>query len=231
MLYRINKEIQRSFFKLLKLIFNKFDTSLLREFNEFIRIKTSGEQRYQKLKNVRVIPGSFIDDNTNIGKYSYIGPNCVIYKTNIGKFTSIGPEVHINPISHPTNFLSTHDFQYASNDGYFKNLVGLKNSQFQPSMNVNIGNDCWIGTRSIIMGDVTIGDGAIIGANAVVTKDVPPYAIVVGTPAKIIRYRFSEDIIEDLLNIKWWDLNEEQLRSLPFDNIKECISILKSRIG
>ncbi len=74
-----------------------------------------------------------------------------------------------------------------------------------------------------------IGDGAIVGSNAVVTKNVPPYAIVGGIPARIIKYRFDKKIIERLLKIKWWDLPEEQLTNLPFDNVDECLNILENQ--
>jgi serine acetyltransferase len=76
---------------------------------------------------------------------------------------------------------------------------------------------------------VVIGDGAIVGSNAVVTKNVPPYAIVGGIPARIIKYRFDKKIIERLLKIKWWDLPEEQLTNLPFDNVDECLNILENQ--
>ncbi len=76
-----------------------------------------------------------------------------------------------------------------------------------------IGNDVWIGVNALILDGVKIGDGVIIGANAVVTKDVPAFAIVVGSPAKIIRYRFSDKIIENLLRIKWWDKEAADLQS------------------
>lgn len=82
---------------------------------------------------------------------------------------------------------------------------------------VTIGNDVWIGTRVIIMGGVKIGNGAVIGAGAIVTKDVPDYAIAVGVPAKVVKYRFSPDIIEKLLELQWWNLSEEELK----ENIKE----------
>ena len=92
---------------------------------------------------------------------------------------------------------------------------------------VTVGNDVWIGARAIIMDGIKIGDGAIIGANSVVTKDVPPYAIVAGCPAKLIRYRFSEDVINKLLELCWWDYPKEFIvNNLPFDDVEECIKIL-----
>lgn len=88
---------------------------------------------------------------------------------------------------------------------------------------VIIGNDVWIGSHALILGGVKIGDGAVIGAGAVVTKDVPPYAVVGGVPARIIKYRFSQEIIDKLLEIKWWNLPEnilkENIKLFQTDNI------------
>ena len=81
---------------------------------------------------------------------------------------------------------------------------------------VSIGNDVWIGARVIVLGGVTIGNGAVIGAGSVVTRDVPPYAVVAGTPARLIRYRFEEPVIRRLEELRWWDKPEEELkRALP----------------
>ena len=82
--------------------------------------------------------------------------------------------------------------------------------------------------RHTYMDGLTIGDGAVIGANAVVTRDVPPYAIVGGIPARIIRYRFEPEIIEKLLALQWWNLPDEQIAALPFDDVAECIRILEA---
>ena len=92
---------------------------------------------------------------------------------------------------------------------------------------ITIGNDVWIGDGAFIKNGVTIGDGAIIGARAVVTKDIPPYAIVVGVPAKILKYRFSEQIIDRLLNTKWWNLDDSIIKKLPYYDIDKCLKILE----
>ena len=91
------------------------------------------------------------------------------------------------------------------------------------------GNDVWIGRGAFIKNGLTLGDGCGIGARSVVTKDVPPYAIVAGNPAKLIRYRFSEDIIEKLLELKWWELDDDFLRLLPFEDMQKCISMLEQK--
>lgn len=90
-----------------------------------------------------------------------------------------------------------------------------------------IGNDVWIGQNAVIMDGVKIGDGAIVAAGAVVTKDVAPYAIVGGVPAKLIKYRFDEATIKDLLRLKWWELSDKEILSLPVNDVKESIKRLK----
>jgi phosphonate metabolism protein (transferase hexapeptide repeat family) len=148
--------------------------------------------------------------NTVIGDYSYVNPASVILESTIGKFCSIGSGVQIVLGSHPTDFVSTHPVFY-SNSKPFKTYS--KENYVQEYLPVSIGNDVWIGDGALVMGGVSIGDGAVVAARAVVTKDVPPYAIVGGVPAKIIRYRFNENEISQLLKIKWWDWEESKIQS------------------
>ena len=163
----------------------------------------------------------------NIGKHSYYASGLIIESedTVIGKYCSISYNVVIGASQHPTNWLSTSPIQYANNvlDFPTKHICNIGIT----SKPCYIGNDVWIGTKAVIMHDITIGDGAIIGSGAVVTHDVPPYAIVVGVPAKILRYRFDEKTIKQLLELKWWNLPEEQVAELPFDDIKACIQQIK----
>ena len=169
-----------------------------------------------------------------IGEYSYMSMNSAIVSpdSTIGKFTSIGREVLIGTSSHPINRLTTHPLTYTNKcKRLYGDLVTPKDKIIKLSANgckpVTVGNDVWIGARAIIMDGIKIGDGAIIGANSVVTKDVPPYAIVAGCPAKLIRYRFSEDVINKLLELCWWDYPKEFIvNNLPFDDVEECIKIL-----
>ena len=148
-------------------------------------------------------------------------------KTTIGAFTSIGMDVKVSPGVHPLKFLSTHPLFYLEEYKYMPKEQYLRCKDFDClKEGVHIGNDVWIGTNVTILDGINIGDGAVVGGGAVVTKDVPPYAIVAGCPAKIIRYRFSEDIIQQLLELKWWDLSDAEISKLPFDNIEECIKEL-----
>ncbi len=133
----------------------------------------------------------------------------------IGKYTSIGPDVIVIPSMGHVPLTQFYDKRVSTFPlaGLKKN--GFKAEYFLPFKGgfVTIGNDVWVGARAIILPQVTIGDGAIIGAGSVVTHDVPPYAIVAGVPAKIIRYRYDSQKIQKLLAIAWWNWNEEKIKA------------------
>lgn len=148
---------------------------------------------------------------SKIGAYSYIGNGTTLENAEIGKFCSISDNCRIGMGSHTLNLLSTCSlFTEAVNGTQYKWVENDVNAV--ESKKVIIGNDVWIGYQSIILGGVKIGDGAVVGAGAVVVKDVPPYAVVGGVPAKVIKYRFSEEIISNLCVYKWWDLPEDVLK-------------------
>ena len=166
----------------------------------------------------------------NIGEYSYICHSTKIFDAKIGKFCSIAADVIIGQAGHPTHLLSTSPFQYTRNKitqmGNIlvdeDNLVRIK----YENLTVKIGHDVWIGLGAMVMPGVTIGSGAIVGAGAIVTKDIPPYSVAVGVPAKVVKYRFSQDIIEKLLELEWWDYPKDFIVTLPFDDVEKCIEIL-----
>ncbi len=147
---------------------------------------------------------------STIGDYTYVGERSSIVNTDIGKFCSIAGEVLIGLSSHTINFLSTSPLFTEKRNGTGSSWCDEAISY--PYKRVEIGNDVWIGARAMIMGGIKIGNGAVVGAGAVVTKDVPPYAIVVGIPAKIIRYRFPDEIVDKLENLQWWNLPDSVLR-------------------
>lgn len=148
--------------------------------------------------------------NGHLGKYSYIGMNCTIIG-EVGKFTSISPGVKCIVASHPTDLISTSPSFYSKQKS---NLISFYKGKEElvSDKPVTIGNDVWIGEDVLIRGGVKIGDGAIIGMGAVVTKDVEPYTIVGGCPAKVIKKRFDEKTIDFLMNFKWWDKDEKFLK-------------------
>jgi len=126
----------------------------------------------------------------------------------------VAQNVNIGSSQHPMHYLST----------------GLLSSKMSESMALNdlpnytvIGHDVWIGLNAVIMNGVNVGTGAVIGAGAIVTKDVPPYAIVGGVPAKVIKYRFDEETIEQLLSSRWWELDPVVIEKLPKEDINKCL--------
>ncbi len=153
---------------------------------------------------------------SHVGDYSYLGPGCTVVRAKIGKFCSVARDVEIGLGSHPSrDFVSTHPIFYLARPAHGWNLTDRDmREEFATTV---IGNDVWIGARALIKGGVTIGDGAIVGAGAVVTRDVPPYTIYVGVPAKLLRHRFDSDQITTLLSVRWWDWDEERLRSNAVD--------------
>lgn len=147
----------------------------------------------------------------SLGDLTYIAQGTEIVKTRIGKFCSIGPDCKIGLGKHPSNtFVSTHPVFFSTLEQAQVSFVDK--SYFEEYENIVIGNDVWLGANVVVVDGVSISDGVIVAAGSVVTKDVPPYAVVGGVPAKIIKYRFDEDEIKQLLKIKWWDMNIEYLR-------------------
>lgn len=150
-------------------------------------------------------------DNVDIATRSFTGANTKISHAKIGKFTSISWNVCFGGgTRHPYERLSMHPFYQLKQFG----LVDENEKVFYPQ--TIIGNDVWIGMGALIMAGVTIGDGAVVGAGSIVTKDIPPYSITYGSPARVHKYRFDERTIEKLLLWKWWDWPEHILR----DNIE-----------
>lgn len=139
---------------------------------------------------------------SSMGRMSYIGDYTTVINSQIGNFTSISWGVTIGPEEHDYTRVTNHSFLYST-----KSFQLVDKKQYSPfEKKCVIGHDVWIGCNSTILRGVSIGHGAVIGANSLVNKDVPPYAIVVGSPAKMIRFRFEDNIIEGLLKTKWWDL-------------------------
>lgn len=174
-------------------------------------------------KTVSISPNSSFEGANSIGRHSvfsgrmgygsYLCMNCRIVG-NIGRFTSISDEVAYHPGHHP------YTFPYATTSPMFYSLrkqamYTFARRQVYDEIHapIEIGNDCWIGPRTVLVGGITIGDGAVILAGAVVTKDVPPYAMVGGIPARVIKYRYDQETIDWLLKVRWWDKPLEWLQA------------------
>jgi acetyltransferase-like isoleucine patch superfamily enzyme len=168
--------------------------------------------------------------DTTIGKYSGMNENTYLARAKMGAYCAIGARTAINPFNHPIDWLSIHEFQYHPNSydwvDEYKSMDRLTRTP-DTLMTATIGNDVWMGHNVNVLSGISVGDGAVIAAGAVVTKDVPPYAIVAGVPASIKRFRFSDEIIARLLRSRWWDLELSQLNGLPFNDIQRCLDAIE----
>ena len=147
---------------------------------------------------------------SRIKEYSYVGPGSQLICADIGKFCSIANDCSIGLADHSKKNISTSPIFTSKANGTGYSWTHL--NSYKAGKRVTIGNDVWIGAKVIILGGIEVGDGAIIGAGSIVTKDIPNYAVAVGIPAKVIKYRFEEPIIEKLLETKWWDIPEKELK-------------------
>lgn len=146
-----------------------------------------------------------------VGDFSYFERHAEGIYAAIGKFCSIAANTRINALEHPLERVTTHKLSYRPNE-YFRYLgVDQAFRERRQAKAVTIGHDVWIGHGAVILPGVTIGNGAAIGANAVVTKDVAPYTIVAGSPARVLRPRFAADIAARLEALAWWDWPRERL--------------------
>jgi len=174
--------------------------------------------------------------NCRLGAFTYIGAGSEIRNAEIGRFCSIAANVAIGPAEHPLGWLSSHPFQF---DGvrYFDGSPEWKkfarnDLRFRGnSASTVVGNDVWIGRNAIIKQGVRIGDGAVVAGAAFVNQNVPPYAIVGGVPAKVLRFRFNTEIIQRLERVQWWryELNSE-LSSINFEDVDSTLTALEDGI-
>lgn len=153
-------------------------------------------------------PANKIVEST-IGDYSYTMDDVTINYAEIGKYCSIASHVCINPVQHPMERVTQHHMTYRRIDYGFADTDDEAIFAWRRTNRVTIGHDVWIGHGAIVMKGVAIGTGAVVASGAVVTKDVEPYAIVAGVPAKPIKMRFPADIREKLLQIAWWEWPRE----------------------
>lgn len=151
-----------------------------------------------------------IINHSKIGKYTYVSRNALIQNTVIGNYCSISNDLLCGLGNHPTDRFSTSPIFYNRNNP-LKIGEYAKDRSFDDYKPIHIGNDVWIGARVTILDGVKIGNGAIIAAGSIVTKDVPPYAIVGGTPAKVIRYRSSEEKAAEYQSMSWWEKDPDEI--------------------
>lgn len=154
--------------------------------------------------------------NSKIGKYSYTGYDCQILNTNIGAFCSLGNNIIIGGAPHSIEWVSSSPVFNENKDSI---KTKFSHHKFSLDNTTNIGNDVWIGNNVLIKANISIGDGVVIGMGSVVTKNVGPYEIWAGNPAKFIRNRFDNRIKEFMLDIAWWEWSDKKLKTYsPYIN-------------
>lgn len=173
--------------------------------------------RHRIPQNVILHKTSKIYPSVSIGDYSVVNGNSYIFSGVIGKYCSIGYNVQISPPEHPIEWVSTSQLFYKKKK--WKEIIN-------PTI---IGNDVWVGSNSVILSGVKIGTGAVIAAGAVVTKNVAPYTIVGGVPARPLKTRFSTEVIAELLDSKWWELEKSVIDELSIDNVNEFLKGVKEK--
>ena len=171
-------------------------------------------------KKAKLNPSTKVFRST-LDDYSYVGRNSSLVCAKIGKFCSIAGNVRIGMGTHRLDFISTSPIFTESKNGLGQSWTSK--NMVEPYREVLIGNDVWIGERAMILGGVKVGDGAVVGAGAIVTKDVPPFSIVAGVQARILRERFTEEMKEAIMKAKWWEKPESFL--------KQNISLFQETVG
>ncbi|MEG1480106.1 MAG: CatB-related O-acetyltransferase [Kiritimatiellia bacterium] len=187
-----------------------------------LRNRQTFSETFRCEPHVQLSPSVGTDGLLEVGAYTYFSQSrlqdVLIHGLRIGRYCSVAPFTQINPFTHALRWLSTSSYV---STGHGWNPNGAP---------VTIGNDVWVGTQVVILPGVTVGDGAIIAAGAIVTKDVPPYAIVGGVPAKIVRMRFPEPLIERLLRVRWWQYDLRS-RDFGYDDPERALDQIEAAVA
>lgn len=161
-------------------------------------------------KYTHVLKGARLS-NAQIGKYSRVGVNCKLTNVSVGNYSCIGANTVLGVGQHPTNLLTYHSIFYKKGNWGWHEEWSKYPEGFQEQAHITVGNNVWIGQKVVIMDGVTIGDNSIVATGAIVTKNVPPYSIVGGVPAKVIKTMFDEEMRKRLDEIQWWNLPDEEI--------------------
>ncbi len=181
------------------------------------RVHASATVRECKLGKFTEVKERVSLAESTLGDYSYIERHAQVIYADIGKFSAIAADACINALAHPLERVSQHKITYRPNEYFVGAKVDAAFRESRRGARVTIGHDAWIGHGAIIMPGVAIGDGAVVGAGSVVRENVAPYAIVAGTPARFIRWRFEPDVAKRLQALAWWDWEHDRLAAAVAD--------------
>jgi phosphonate metabolism protein (transferase hexapeptide repeat family) len=175
------------------------------------RVHPTAEVRDCVLGRFTIVGVRVVLAECELGDYSYFSRGSEAIYTTVGKFTSIAASVRINALGHPMDRVSQHNITYRPNEYFVDAKIDKGFRALRLGKRVVIGHDVWIGHGAIILPGLTIGHGAVVAAGAVVTRDVEPYAIVAGVPAKRIKWRFEQSVRERMIALSWWDWEHDKL--------------------
>ena len=179
---------------------------------------------------VRLAGNANVKHSCNIGNYTFINSGTTLFPgTKMGKYCSIGKTCELGAFDHPTTWLSSSAIQYNLKLHFPDYVEDFDQKKITRPKETIFGNDVWVGSLAVVKRGLTIGDGAIVAGGSVVVKDVPPYAIVGGVPAKVLKYRFDEETIAKLLELQWWDMSVEDLKDISFDDIDAAVEELQTK--
>jgi len=179
------------------------------------RIHPTAELKSCRLGQYTAIAERVILREVKVGDFTYFERHAEGIYATIGKFCSIAANTRINALEHPVERITTHKLSYRPNEYFRYRGIDAAFLERRRAKHVTIGNDVWIGHGAVVLPGVRVGNGAVIGANAVVTRDVEPYTIVAGAPARVIRRRFEAEVAEMLQSLAWWDW--------PLDRLFEAV--------
>ena len=165
---------------------------------------------------------SHLSGAIRMGVHSYVNPGCRLRHVTIGRYCSIADRVVLSPEQHSIRMVSSHPHMIVKSSAAD---ASLKHAE------TKVGHDVWLGIGAVVMSGLTIGHGAVIGAASIVTTSVPPYAVVVGSPARVIRLRFPEKIVEQLLSLEWWNYSMSNLKPMDLTDIEGFIEHVQTMIA